>query len=112
MLQVFYLDVASVCNGFQEFFRCFCKCFGCIFQVFYLSSFYMLQVLYLNVSIVDRDIAHDMSVGSRRGREQSPHVVWWCKRRPKRRWHATRALACKSDAAGTFARSLHGHCRR
>ena len=26
-LQVFYLDVAYICNGFQIFFKCFRKCF-------------------------------------------------------------------------------------
>ena len=38
-LQVFYLDVAYVCNSFQIFFRCFSKCFKRLFQVFHLSSF-------------------------------------------------------------------------
>jgi hypothetical protein len=27
------------CNGFQVFFRCFCKYFKRLFQVFHLSSF-------------------------------------------------------------------------
>jgi hypothetical protein len=27
LLQVFHLDVVYVCNGFQVFLRCFCKCF-------------------------------------------------------------------------------------
>ena len=31
MLQVFYLDVVYVLHGFQVFFRCFCKCFRCMF---------------------------------------------------------------------------------
>ena len=37
ILQVFYLDIAYVCNGFQVFFMCFCKCFRGMFQVFHLS---------------------------------------------------------------------------
>jgi hypothetical protein len=38
-LQVFHLDVACVCNGFQMFSGHFCKCFRRLFQVFHLSSF-------------------------------------------------------------------------
>jgi hypothetical protein len=41
MLQVFYLDVAYVCNGFQAFFRCSAsvsdvcyKCFSCYERIF------------------------------------------------------------------------------
>jgi hypothetical protein len=49
MLQVFYLDVVYVCNGF----KCFCMCFIRMFLVFHLSS-YVLLVLYLNVSKVDQ----------------------------------------------------------
>jgi hypothetical protein len=33
MLQVFYLDVAFVCNGFKCFFNCLCKCFICLLFV-------------------------------------------------------------------------------
>jgi hypothetical protein len=57
-----YLDVAYVSNICKCFicmlhifaivFNCFCKCFRFIFQVFHLS-FFMLQVLYLNVLKVD-----------------------------------------------------------
>jgi hypothetical protein len=54
-LEVFYVDVAYVCNGFHVFFFC------------------MLQVLHLDVSKVDQ-VLH---MGNRRGREQSP-----CRRRP------------------------------
>jgi hypothetical protein len=35
-------------------FKCFCKCFRRIFQVFHLSSDDMLQVLHLDVSKVDQ----------------------------------------------------------
>ena len=52
-LQVFYLNVAYVCNDFQMFFRRFCKCFRRLFQVFHVS-FFMLQLLHLDVSKVDR----------------------------------------------------------
>jgi hypothetical protein len=38
-LQVFYLDVAYVCNGFYVFSGVFFKCFRSMFQVFHLSSF-------------------------------------------------------------------------
>jgi hypothetical protein len=50
MLQVFYLDVTYVCNDFQAFFRCFCKCFRRVSSAF----FCMLQLLYLDISKVDR----------------------------------------------------------
>ena len=60
MLHVIYLDVVYGCNGFQVCFRCF-------FQVFqkHVSSvssvfFCMLQVLFLNVSKVDRASAADL----------------------------------------------------
>jgi len=48
-VEVFYLDITYICNGFQVFF----KCFRSMFQVFHLS-FFMLQVLHLDVSKVDR----------------------------------------------------------
>jgi uncharacterized membrane protein len=38
ILQLFCLDVAHVCNGFQVFFRGFHKCFRHMFQVFHLPS--------------------------------------------------------------------------
>ena len=38
MLQVFYLDVAYVLQWFLSVFRYFCKCFRCLFQVFYMRS--------------------------------------------------------------------------
>ena len=52
-LQVFHQDVVYVCNGFQMFFRRFCKWFRRLFQVFHLS-FFMLQLLHLDVLKVDR----------------------------------------------------------
>jgi hypothetical protein len=33
-------------NGFQVFFRCFCKCFGCMFQVFHLPRTYVASVVF------------------------------------------------------------------
>jgi hypothetical protein len=54
MLQVFYLDLTYVLQWFQVFFRCFCKRFRCIFQVFYLSSTNVASVASLDVSKVDR----------------------------------------------------------
>jgi hypothetical protein len=57
ILQVLYLDVAYVCNGFQVFSRCFacvsnicCKCFS------YFGR--MLQVFRLGVVKVDLGVAH------------------------------------------------------
>jgi hypothetical protein len=72
MLEVFYLYVAYVCN--TSVLKCFCKCFRHMFQVFYLS-FFMLQVLHLNVLKVDWVFAHKMYVGSRRecGTPAWPH---------------------------------------
>jgi hypothetical protein len=46
VLQVFHMSVACVCNGFQVFFMCFCKCFRRMFQVFHLSSLYVATVAY------------------------------------------------------------------
>ena len=43
-LQVFHLDVAYVCNGFQNIFRHFRKCFRRLFQVFHLSFLYVTIV--------------------------------------------------------------------
>jgi hypothetical protein len=40
--QMFHLDVVYICNGFQMFFSCFRKCFICLFQVFHMSSSFML----------------------------------------------------------------------
>ena len=51
MLQVFYLDVAYVCNGFQAFFRCFCSSVSSIFRR-------ILQLLHRDVSNVDQVFAH------------------------------------------------------
>ena len=53
-LQVFHLDVTYIFNGFQTFFRRFRKYFIRLFQVFHLSFFCMLQLLYLYISKVDR----------------------------------------------------------
>jgi hypothetical protein len=50
MMQVFYLDVAYVYNGF----KCFCKCFRRMFQIFLFVFERMLQLLHLDVSKLDR----------------------------------------------------------
>jgi hypothetical protein len=63
MLQVFYLDAVYVCNVFQVFFRCF-------IQMFHLSFSYVASVAF--GCFKNRSgIAHEMRVGSRRGREWS-----------------------------------------
>jgi hypothetical protein len=59
MLQVFFLDVMYVCNGFSSVFKYF---FLQVFQM-HISSvsfvfFCTLQVLDLDVSKVDRDVGH------------------------------------------------------
>jgi hypothetical protein len=61
MLHMFHTYVASVLSErcvclqwFSSVFRCFCKCFRYMFQVFHLSSFFMLQMLHPDVSKVDR----------------------------------------------------------
>jgi hypothetical protein len=48
MLQMFYLDVAYVCNGFQVFFMCFASVSDACFKCF-IYLFFMLKVLHLNV---------------------------------------------------------------
>ena len=53
-LQVFYLDVAYICNGFQIFFKCFRKCFRRFVSSALSVFFSMLQLLYLDISKVDR----------------------------------------------------------
>jgi hypothetical protein len=55
MLQVFYLDIMYVYNGFQMFFSCVFSsvldtCFKC-----FIYLFFMLQVLCLNISKIDQD---------------------------------------------------------
>jgi len=40
----FYLDVAYICIGFSSVFRCFCKCFRCILQVFQLVRTHVASV--------------------------------------------------------------------
>jgi hypothetical protein len=45
MLQVFYLDVAYVCNGFQVFSDVFCKCLRRMLQEFQLFLTYVVSVL-------------------------------------------------------------------
>ena len=53
-LQVFHLDVAYVCNGFQIFFRHFRKCFKHFVLSVSSIFFCMLQLLHLDISKVDR----------------------------------------------------------
>ena len=71
---MFHVDVAKVdydvaivvhvcCKCLSSMFHLFflhvcCKCFRRMSQVFHLSSFCMLQVLNLDVSKVNRDVAH------------------------------------------------------
>jgi hypothetical protein len=50
MMQVFYLDVAYAYNGF----KCFCKCFRRMFQIFLFVFRHILQLLHLDVSKLDR----------------------------------------------------------
>jgi hypothetical protein len=61
-LQVSHLDVAYVCNGFfvfQVFLQVFQTLVSSVLPIFFL---YMLQLLYLDISKVDR--AHGMCIGS------------------------------------------------
>jgi hypothetical protein len=76
MLQIFYLDVVYVCNGFQVFSRCFCKCFRCMLQVFQLFRTYVTSVS--SVYCKSRSgVTHvTMRVKKRRGREWYPRAVW------------------------------------
>ena len=69
-----------------------------MFQVFHLS----LQVLYLNISKVDRGVAYVMRVGSGRGHERSPCAVG-------QHGSAAGAVARKSDSVGALAHSLREH---
>jgi hypothetical protein len=54
LLRVFYLDVVYILQWFSSIFRGFRKCFRQLFQLFHLSSFYMLQLLHPNISKVDQ----------------------------------------------------------
>jgi hypothetical protein len=55
--QLFYLDVAYVCNGFQEFSCAFASVLDACGK--YFSRFvWILQMFHLDVSKVDRDVAH------------------------------------------------------
>jgi hypothetical protein len=64
-LQVFNLDVAYVCNGFQMFLGRFRKCFRRLFQVFYVF-FCMLQLLHMNISKVAQVMGCAWEVAGRR----------------------------------------------
>jgi hypothetical protein len=46
MLQVFYLDVAYVCNGFQVFFRCFVSVSDICFKCFICLQTYVASVVF------------------------------------------------------------------
>jgi hypothetical protein len=77
VLQVFYLDVTYVCNDFHMFFRRFRKCFRYLFQVFHLSFFCMLQLLYLDVSNVSRSgVAHGDTRGKRPTTQTTSGTAW------------------------------------
>ena len=54
MLQLFYLDVTYVLQWFSSVLCVFCKCFRHMFQMFHFVFIRILQVLYLDVSKVDR----------------------------------------------------------
>ena len=65
---------------FAIVFKCFSAVFvsvsdGC-FKCFICLLLYVVR-LHLNVSKVGRGDAHEICVGSERGRKWSPHVVWW-----------------------------------
>jgi hypothetical protein len=81
-LQVFYLDVSYVCNGFQTYFRCFFQVFSeACFKYFIYCRTYVVSVVsgcFKSIS----SVAHRMHVESERGHEQSPRAVWWCGRCP------------------------------
>ena len=65
-----FFSVCCICFAifFQVFSDAFCKCFRRMFQVFHLSSFCMLQVLYLDVLKVDLDVAYVCTTsGARQG---------------------------------------------
>jgi hypothetical protein len=71
----------------------------------------MLQVLHLNVSKVDRDIAHGMHACKERGGVSGPpHAVLWRGQRP---WPSVSPLLGRSLASptllGALARLLRGH---
>jgi hypothetical protein len=70
MLKVFYLDVVYVCNGFQVFISVFVSVSSTCFKCF-ICLFFMLQVLHLNISKVDRVLhmgcAWEAGGGARRG---------------------------------------------
>jgi hypothetical protein len=51
MLQMF---LSRCCVRVANVFRCFCKCFRCMFQIFYLFFRCMLYLLHLDVSKLDR----------------------------------------------------------
>jgi hypothetical protein len=75
-VEVFYLDVAYVCNGYQVFFRCFFTsvleaCFKCFI---YLQT-YVASVASECFKSKSR-FAHGMHVKSGKGREGSLRAVW------------------------------------
>jgi hypothetical protein len=90
-LQVFHLNVAYVCNGFQMFSDVFVRisdAFKC-----FISSFCMLH---LDVSKSRLDVAHRMRVGS--GRRHERHLGW----RGRRSEWLVRCLGRHGPAAGAL----------
>jgi len=71
VLQVFYLDVAYVCNAFQVFFLVLLQVFQTHVSSVSTIFFCMLQVLHPDVSKVDR-VLHMVCRGKREGRERAP----------------------------------------
>jgi hypothetical protein len=110
---MFHTYVASVLFGCCVCLQWFSRVFQVFLQVFRMHISSVLSIFFLYVASVTSECFNSRSRyctwyerRKQEGREQSPHVVWWCKRRPKRRWHATRALACKSDVGRSLARCM------
>jgi hypothetical protein len=98
--EVFHTFVASVSSGclqwFLSVFRCFCKCFRCMFQMFHLSSLHVATVAFGCFKSRSGD-AHGMRMESDWQRWRRPR---WRKDVQERHEPAARALACKPDALG------------
>jgi hypothetical protein len=72
MLEAFYLDLAHVCNGFQEFLGVFAGVFRSMFQVFLRTYVVSVASRYFRSR---SDVAYVMRVGSRRGHECAARVT-------------------------------------
>jgi hypothetical protein len=67
MLQVYYLDVAYVCNVFQVFFQVFQMHVSSVSSDFFVRY----KCLHLDVLKSRSGVAHEMHMGNRRGHEWS-----------------------------------------